>query len=149
MGNDLKILNLMVGHHALIEAYLSVVKNNLNKKAEDIIPVFENFKWQLEKHFFIEERSIFNSYEITNAQAVSLIGRVAEEHKEILGITVRIHDSLLKGEAVSVFDLQEILSNHRVLEEKELYPLLDKEFTSFQKEAIIKKINDIVLQSSY
>ncbi len=149
MAKDNTILNLMIDHHALIEVYLSIVQNKLDEKPETVKEAFDNFKWQLEKHFFFEERSIFPSYKAGNVKIVGLIEEIISEHIMILQKTVALQEQLNKGEAIEVSDLQKTVTVHREKEEKELYPLLDEEFTPYQKETTAKKIGAIVMQRTF
>ena len=149
MAKDNTILNLMTEHHALIEVYLSIVQNKLNESPEMIKEAFDNFKWQLEKHFFFEERSIFPSYKAGNKEIGGLIREIISEHIIMLQKVASLQEQLDRGETIDVSALQKILTAHREKEEKQLYPILDEEFTPYQKMVVAKKIGDIVMQSTF
>ncbi len=140
------ILEIMVSHHALIEVYFSVAKDDSQRSGEIAEWSFNNFKWQLEKHFFVEGQAIFESYSLKNEKAKELVKQIMQEHKEIMVMTEKIQENLRSGKSTDFTDLEELLTSHRNLEERELYPLLDNEFTLPQKEVVVKRINEIVLE---
>ena len=57
--NDISILNLMIKDHNSLMQNLKDIEENVNKDKSYITRSFNNFKWNLEKHFFVEERAIF------------------------------------------------------------------------------------------
>jgi len=56
------ILDLMVKDHNRLMVYLKDVENNLGRGFGFLSRSFNVFQWNLEKHFFVEERTIFTSY---------------------------------------------------------------------------------------
>ena len=56
------ILDLMVRDHNRLIEYLKDVEKNLGRDFGFLSNSFNVFQWNLEKHFFVEERAIFTSY---------------------------------------------------------------------------------------
>ncbi len=140
------ILEIMVSHHALIEVYFSIAKDDSKRSGEVAEWSFNNFKWQLEKHFFVEGHAILESYSLKNEKAKKFIKQIMKEHKEMIIMAEKIQENLSNGKTADFSDLEKLLTSHRNLEERELYPLLDKELTLPQKEVVVKRINEIVLE---
>ena len=59
-SND--ILDVMVKDHNRLMKYLEDVKKNIKSDFDVLLKSFNTFEWNLEKHFFVEERAIFTSY---------------------------------------------------------------------------------------
>lgn len=143
----ISILSAMIIHHALIEVYLAVLKDSQSQGAEASVVAFNNFRWQLEKHFFVEERAIFDQYKSDDAKVKQLVERVLLEHRQIIQMMDELKIKITDGESVDFSQLSETVVSHRELEDKELYPLIDIEFDDVRKKEITDKINDIILKS--
>jgi hemerythrin-like domain-containing protein len=148
MTNQGIILGLMIAHHGLIEMYLSLAKDALKMTVNDALSAFDKFKWQLEKHFFVEEKIIFAAYQSRDEKILYLIEKINAEHKTIKQIINLMRDKIAAGQNTDLAPFEDLLNSHRSLEEKELYPLLDATFSTPQKEDIVLKINDIVLEKT-
>ena len=135
---DDTILNLMVAHHSLLEALFSIVKEEAGKDSGEAKDALLEFIWELKKHFFTEEEAVFRLVPKENNQINGIIKHLMDEH---IMMTEKLKD--LK-------DLDEfygILTHHREEEEKELYPVLDKELPEGLKREIIARINEIPLSA--
>jgi hemerythrin superfamily protein len=121
------ITSLMVKHHYKIVEML----NTFEKKKD--VTSFNNFKWELEKHIFIEERAIFSISE-NKTDAPTIIPDLLMEHKNML--------SLMTDERMNIKEFKRLLTKHRNFEEAVFYPRLDKELDEQTKELIFKRIRD-------
>ncbi|MCF7835773.1 MAG: hemerythrin domain-containing protein [Candidatus Marinimicrobia bacterium] len=140
-----RLLKLMVAHHGLIEALLVVFKDSLNdpQKAQES---FDDFKWQTEKHFFVEEKVNFRFVLVDQEELYKIVQRLTDEHSQMLGMLGRLEDQLKKGEQVEMDALVDMLTKHREVEEKVLYPKMDELLGEYQKNLITKRINEIVIE---
>lgn len=139
-----RLLSLMVAHHGLIETLLVVFKDSLSQPVE-AKKNFANFKWQVEKHFFVEEKIPFRFIFSEEEQLYELVKKLLEEHSQLLGMIGRVEMQLEKGEAVDMLGLQDLLTKHRKIEEQSLYPKLADMLSQEQRGLIIKRINEIAL----
>jgi len=146
MNNKNTILDLMIGHHALLEVLLTVLKDNLEKGSGAIRESLDEFRWQLEKHVFVEERVIFEPCRVRGSDICEVIKHLVEEHDTMMKMLNNMRDDMTKKDAAGITAFQELLKEHREVEERKLYPKLDIDLDKFQKEGIIKRINEIPLK---
>ena len=141
------ILNLMIGHHALIEVYFSILKDKLSSQ-QNVSEDLEKFKWQIEKHFFVEEKVVFDydHFRIKNEKVYQLVKELTNEHVIIIREVERFSKQITDNEKPDMSGFQKLLEDHRKTEENELYPILDKELDESKKEEIVKRVNDIILE---
>ena len=147
MKQENSILNLMISHHTLIEIYFTILKDKVSG-GEKATEEFDRFKWQLEKHFFVEERVIFDydHFRIKNEKIYQLVKELTKEHREMLKTLETFTKKIADSENIDISEFRRIHHEHIKTEEMELYPLLDKELNELKKQEIIKKVNDIVLE---
>jgi len=140
------ILDLMIKDHNRIMEYLKDVENNLGGDFGFLSNSFNNFQWNLEKHFFVEERAIFTSY---NPEYVNIGYDVfldlSKQHTEILEKIESVRKKLQKREPFDLNELKKLLIEHKTFEEKNIYPVLDQEINESEKRFIINRIKDIRL----
>lgn len=146
MAKENKILPLMVAHHGLIEVLVVVFRDSLsdNQKAKE---TFEDLKWQMEKHFFVEEKINFRFVFPTQEELYALVQHLLEEHDQLLGMASRIELDLKEGKKeIEIDAFVDMLTHHREVEEKVLYPKLDETLSDFQKDMIIRRINEVTIE---
>ncbi len=56
------IKDIMLEEHSRLAGIFNKFEQNLGKDYELIIIVFDEFRWELEKHLFIEEKAIFRFF---------------------------------------------------------------------------------------
>ena len=143
--NTTAILDLMVKDHARLMQLLKIVESHFGQDIDDLMKSFKTFEWNLEKHFFVEERAIFTAYNpehIDEGYAVFL--DLSKQHSNILEkIQVLKKEVGIKGD-VDISKLKELLIKHKNLEEKKVYPKLDQEIGEGEKRFIIERINEII-----
>jgi len=146
MANSNTILDLMVGHHVLIEVLLKALRDNLSQGVEVIEKSLSDFQWELEKHIFIEETVIFKLCDDPNSKNCEIVKNLVKEHDKMLEMLNDLKEDLTEGEEVDVSEFQKLLTSHRETEEGDLYPELDRELDRVQKESVIARINEIPLK---
>jgi len=146
MEEKLSILGLMVRDHISIDLSLKMFKENLKKDFNEMSEAFEEFKWEIKKHFFAEEKGIFDSYNNKDQEIISMIKHIMEEHDQIIEMLNDIESELSIKDDIEITGLAQMLEDHRKFEEESLYPKLDASLSENQKEEIIKKINEIPLK---
>jgi hemerythrin-like domain-containing protein len=141
------IEDLMIEQHCLLERLLGKVEENLGKDYKFIIDVFDELKWEFEKHVFIEERAIFKFFNPTKEENYyDVVPNLIKEHNSLLEILNEIEDDLavkdIKDIAEDVTEFKNLLIKHKEFEEKSFYPDLVNKLDESQKERIIKKIKN-------
>lgn len=140
------ILNLMISHHGLLEALLTVFNDNLGINAERTAEDLDDFKWELEKHIFTEEKVMFKFCKQEGSETCELVNKLEQEHIAMLKTLDGLKDNLPVKNEKDIAEFQKFMINHRETEEKDIYPKLDQELSEATKEEIIARINEISIK---
>jgi len=140
---------LMIAEHLRIEAMLNVFEREreLISNEGDFInlkKIFSKFKWNLEKHFFVEERAIFTLCEGMQGEIVSDIFELMNEHGEILELIKEIEKTLEENIKPETGKLKQLLQRHKNLEDGTFYPALDKSLNEQQKQELSERIKEVL-----
>lgn len=146
MAKTDSILNLMVTHHGFLEALLTVFRDNLGENVERAAKTLDSFQWELEKHIFSEEKVIFRFCREENTEICELVKKLEQEHTVMLERLGDIKDDLVAKAKEDAVEFREFMARHREIEEKDLYPRLDRELPTEVKEEIINRINEIPIK---
>jgi len=139
------ILDVMIKDHGKIVRLLRDVEKSIGMELVSTMKVFDSFEWELEKHIFIEEKAIFTSYNPTNiVEGYKMVPELIKQHNEILNRLRTMRKDLMWKRPVNFTEFKELIMAHKTYEEASLYPKLDAELGTAQKEDIIKKIGEIV-----
>ncbi len=133
------ISDLLLRDHFKIEKLLSEFKMSIG--SPEAGKKFDRFKWELEKHIFIEERVIFTFVRPEDNEDFAAIPKLEREHDEILDLMKSIEKDTKEED---VLKLQNSLMKHKNFEDEVLYPKLDVELNDEQKKIIIKRIKEFI-----
>ena len=140
------ILDLMVKDHIQLMDYLKEVEKNLGRDFGFLSNSFNTFQWNLEKHFFVEERAIFTSYNPDEPdKEYDYFSGLMDQHTEILKTVELLRKKLQKREPFDLNELKKLLIKHKIFEEKSIYPVIDQEIDEGEKLFIIDRIKEIRL----
>jgi len=140
------ILDLMVKDHDRLMEYLKDVENNLGRDFGFLSNSFNTFQWNLEKHFFVEEKAIFISYNPDDPdKEYNYFSDLMGQHTEILEKIESLRKKLQEREPFDLNELKKLLVKHKTFEEKSIYPVLDQEIDEGEKRFIIDRIKEIRL----
>jgi hypothetical protein len=138
------ILDLMVKDHIRIMKLIKDIEEIHEQDITKINNYFNNFKWNLEKHFFVEERAIFTFYNPEKVdEGYEIFLNLSEEHTKILKKVEEIEKKLQNWNSFEFKELKKMLIKHKNLEENKLYPILDKEIAEGEKQFMIQRIKDV------
>ena len=141
-----KILDLMIQDHKRIMEYLKDVENNLGRDFGFLSNSFNTFQWNLEKHFFVEEKAIFIFYYPNEPdKEFNYFLDLMDQHTEILENIEKLRKKLQGREPFDLYKLKKLLVKHKTFEEKNIYPFLDRELDGHVKRVIIDRIKEIRL----
>ena len=139
------ILELMVRDHVKLLKYLTDVEEKLQKDPMAALPSFKIFEWNLEKHFFVEERAIFTSYNPEYVdEGYKIFLDLSKQHTAILEKLRVLKKDLQNNVVPDLTDFKNMLMKHKNYEEKNIYPVLDREIAWGEKRFIIERINEII-----
>jgi Hemerythrin HHE cation binding domain len=142
---SIAILDLMIKDHRKIVKLLQDVEKSIGMELISTMKVFDIFEWELEKHIFIEEKAIFNSYKPMNiVEGYKMVPELIQQHNDILNRLRVMRKSLIWQRPIDYNDFKELIMAHKTFEEVSLYPKLDQELDVSQKEEIMKKIREII-----
>lgn len=133
MSNSIQ--TLMLKEHGKINSLLIDFERNPSEKT------FNDFKWQLEKHLFVEEKVIFEIYEKSTDTEIEDLNKLLIEHKDILWLIKGIEDEKEHKSRISI--LKKILPQHARFEDEIFYPRLDEELDEEKKKLIIERCSEI------
>jgi iron-sulfur cluster repair protein YtfE (RIC family) len=139
------LLEVMVKDHTRLLKYLQDVKNNLTHDQKELSKLFTIFQWNLEKHFFVEERAIFTWYNPEKIDdGYQLFSDLSKQHTLILEKVESLQKSVQSCKSKDISDLETMLLTHKNFEEKHVYPILDEQINKSEKQFMIERINDVL-----
>jgi len=139
-----KISILMVKEHERINDMLDDFQREVDIGLHDAGFLFNKFKWNLEKHFFVEEKAIYTIYESLMGEQISDIFHLMQEHGEVMEMVKAIEEKLRNGLKPEVFKLKEILIKHRKFEDDFFYPKLDEALDDVHRQEVIEKVKEVI-----
>ncbi|UCF11801.1 MAG: hemerythrin domain-containing protein [Thermoplasmatales archaeon] len=142
-----EITDQMVKDHGKIIKLLNDVEKVIDQERDLVstMKVFDKFDWELEKHFFTEEKAIFTSYKPENVTTgYAMLPELIKEHNEILNNLRVMRRNIKKQKPFDFHSFKVILMKHKKFEEKEVYPKLDQELDKSEKKVIIQRINEVL-----
>jgi iron-sulfur cluster repair protein YtfE (RIC family) len=138
------IKNIMDIEHKRIQNLLKEFEDTLNKDFKKAKEIFSKFDWNLEKHFYIEEKVIFTIYNASSGIDDVDLTELIKEHKDIVWKISRIKENLDRGIKPHIEDLKKLLNHHEKFEDEVFYPRLDEELNKSEKELIFERAEEII-----
>ena len=136
----------MIRDHGKILKLLIRLEKTIGQEKSIIMKTFHDFLWELEKHFFTEEKAIFTTYEPEeNTEGHAMIPELIKEHNEIFDQLKIMKKRIKKDEEFDFKEFKILLMKHKNFEDEKLYPKLDLELDESEKRRIIRRINEIHL----
>ena len=135
---------LMHNEHKRINSFLQQFEEMLNRDFEKAKEIFGKFNWNLEKHFYVEEKVIFTVYNSPGNEESENLSRVIKEHKDITWMIKKIKENLDQGIKIDLTELKQILKIHEKFEDEVFYSRLEDELSQNEKELIIERANEII-----
>jgi len=143
-----RILKLMIAHHGLLEALLVLFRDSLDN-SDEAKKIFDDFKWQMEKHFFIEEKINFGRIVAAQPGLSEVVRKLLEEHGQMLVMAGRIKEQLEKdGKDVDMDGFLDLIKRHRQTEEGTLYPRMGEVLSQEEQGGIIERINEVAFKKA-
>jgi len=137
------ITEIMIGEHGKIDSMTEEVEKlsagDLGKARE----AFNKFKWNLEKHFFVEEKVVFNAYNSVSEDSEDAF-RILKEHKDLLWSVKKIEEALSGNARPDFSGIKKELRAHADFEDKIFYPKLDEQLSDELKEVVKDRAGEII-----
>ncbi len=142
---EISITRTMDSDHRKIQAILERFEEEINQDSEKATMTFNIFKWNLEKHFFTEEKVIISSYIAETEDEKEDMSTILNEHVEIQVLIKIIEEALSKNKKPDLSNIKKILKSHSKFEDEIFYPKLDEILNDKQKQEIIIRIKEIII----
>lgn len=136
------ITQVMCQEHERINSLLEESKK-LTDNLEKSKKIFNQFKWNLEKHLFVEEKVIFELCSSDCTGVISDIFDLMREHGEITRMIKDIEKNFSQNLKSGFSNIRKTLDEHIIFEENKFYPLLDKKLSSQTKQEIFERAGEI------
>ncbi|MCW8966189.1 MAG: hemerythrin domain-containing protein [Candidatus Pacearchaeota archaeon] len=130
---------LLIKEHARLLSYLVSMGNESDE--EKLKEIYDKFKWNLEKHFFVEEKAIFDFYDKIKGHEVGNVFDLMQEHGDLLNLVKSVEEDFSHEK---IEDLKNLLIKHQRFEDEVFYPNLDKELDDYKKKELIEKIKEVI-----
>ena len=139
-----KISEAMLNEHKRLHSILERLEKNLQYSSDAWKELFSEFKWNLEKHFFVEEKAIFKLCNSDCGEKIPEIFDLMKEHGEIIFLMNEIdnepYDNLLKN----LLEIKKRLIKHSSFEEDNFYLMLDERLSEERRLEVLSRIKDII-----
>jgi hemerythrin superfamily protein len=138
------ISTIMMKEHSMLNAVLGSFERNLEINKERAKENFDKFKWNLEKHFFVEEKAIFDVSGNLESEEISDIFDLMQEHSKIMIELKDIEKNLNSGKTVDVTAFKKNLLEHAKFEDEIFYPKLDEKLSLEKRKEIVSRAKEII-----
>ncbi len=137
--------SIMCMEHKRIISYITDFEIAFGLDKKEAKRRWRKLKWNIEKHFFVEEKAIFNFFNDVSGEEISEIFAIMDEHGKILALVKEIERNL-KNEDITpeTIKLKMLLSSHTNFEDSTIYPMLDSRLNDEQKREIINRAQEII-----
>ncbi len=111
----------------------------LRARAEEFVHFFST---SLAPHFRAEEEIVFPLINAVSAEGKTLIERLVQEHGQIRAMITRLEAG--HGLGKLLFDAGDLLERHIRCEERELFPLFERDVDAKEAEVAAEKIKNLL-----
>ncbi|OGJ12475.1 hypothetical protein A3K82_02970 [Candidatus Pacearchaeota archaeon RBG_19FT_COMBO_34_9] len=136
----------MLRHHQIVNKNLLDLEKVSEEDTYKIVKFFNIFKWNLNKHIFVEEENIFPVADRKNKTELKQLQNLLNDHRDIQKIIDNLDDEILDYRKPNTTILKELLFAHEEREIRSFYPLLDERLSDEKKKDVLEKLKDIKLK---
>ena len=131
----------MLAEHKKIESMFKKLEKGVETGKTHLIEKLNEIKWNIQKHFFVEENAVFSLYVPASTWEVSSVDQILREHEEIMKFIEKTEKNLSKEK---IDGLISMIRMHAKFEDDNFYPALDEQLDGEQKEKILGRIDEVV-----
>ncbi|MFX0103079.1 MAG: hemerythrin domain-containing protein [Candidatus Hodarchaeota archaeon] len=132
----------MIMDHAKITRLLEELKGISPNNDTLLLSLLNSFKWELEKHFFTEEKAIFVFYQPESQEEQEATREILEQHDKIFKELTKVEERIREKKLVDIQVFKRILLKHKNHEEEVFYPRLDEQLDEKTKEMIFQRLTN-------
>jgi hypothetical protein len=129
--------------HRIIDKNLYDFDKTEETDISNLKKLFETFRWNISKHFSVEEENLFTVSDNANHEEVRQLQNLIKDHNDLKEIIKNIAEEVEMERKPDTRILKELLSAHEGREINSFYPLLDKRLLPEKRMAIIKSLKDV------
>jgi len=138
------ITTLMDEEHKRIENLFFEFEKNLEKNPIKAKNLFNQLKWNIKKHFIVEEKAIFRLSGSLSENEIGDIFELMKEHGEIAELMNIIERNLLHEKQSDISDFKNMIASHAKFEDDVFYPKLDEVLSLEQKQEIVGRAGELI-----
>lgn len=130
--------------HTIINKLL-VEFEKVREDKTSMVNLFNSFKWDLDKHMFIEEQNFFPVANKNDKIEMTQLQNLMKDHSDLRKIISNFAEDVSDGIKPDVMIFKELLLKHEEREIKSFYPLLDARLSLEKKKEIMENLKDVRL----
>jgi hypothetical protein len=139
------ITKAILEQHAIINKLLASFEKIGDEDKLAVVNLFNSFKWNLDKHLFIEEENFFPVANKNDKTEMIQLNNILKDHKDIRKIMGNFIEDISDDIKPNITIFKELLFKHEEREIKSFYPLLDARIPLAKKKEIIENLADVRL----
>ncbi len=129
------IIQVFVESHKHISSLLEKLKTNPDQET------FDQLETEFTKHIKQEEL-LYAKYRNQTGETLPILQKIKEDHATILETLANLMLALRRNEKVDFSELLTLNEQHKNMEERLLYPELDKEISEEDKEEVMWNVRN-------
>ena len=129
------ILDAFVADHDTIRDFMRKFLV-LQAKGSFDKPLFQKIKWDIERHIYLEEKTIFLHLEKNPEKDPQIASDLQAQHSEAMDLLAKMENSLSEGKEIDLIELDTLINGHINWELRTFYRMLDEELSDAEKEEI-------------
>ena len=137
------IPKIMRKHHSQLDGILTKLQRH-HENIDESKKNFNKFKWELKKHFLLEEKAIFIFIYQEDDEIYKMKNDILNDHRIILKELDKVEAELNNDQVINLLGLRDQLIKHRTFEDDSFYPKLEEELDDDKKKEILDRITNPV-----
>jgi hemerythrin HHE cation binding domain-containing protein len=137
--NSKSIMKILVEDHKYINSLVQKFMNFQENFYSQDKNLFQKIKWALDKHFYLEEKILFNFCNLSDIFTKELAKELIKQHDKILAIIKNLGE-IIEDEAISLTDLIESQNDHVKYEMENYYKKIEELLDEDQRAQLISTL---------
>ena len=114
MKNNMTITSLMMKSHDKLEKLLDRLKISMQRDFKLTGELFDEFKWEFQKHVFTEEKAIFKFFNFSKDEDhFDVVPNLIKEHDVLLEMLNEVENDLAVKDHLDISGFKNLLIKHK------------------------------------
>jgi hypothetical protein len=135
------ISSVFAKDHVEINDELDHLDALCERSNEEFLPVYQKFRWHLQKHFYIEEKALWTYCDMEKKFDQDMINELLNDHDFLIEFFNRVEITELSECKFILSEFIAKIINHVAYETENFYKVLDEELEANEKAMVIDIIN--------